>query len=212
MQEKTENESLIKNTNLDISEEDQKEEDINEIEEFFISKGNYDSGTNVGDELAKYVKTIPEAHKCLNLTYWNILELTKDTQINHFFSTDDWEEINKSFKKEVKLVESDISDRVDRSIAMRWIHETYGMACKVTNVLRLGRLSQKKMPNTLKTLAILEGFYATMSDIKSTLKIICNHKNNVSRSHRKCKRKIPVYSEQSGLFGTPSSPIKKSKR
>ncbi|CAG8551438.1 8157_t:CDS:2, partial [Ambispora gerdemannii] len=57
-------------------------------------------------------------------------------------------------------------------------------------------------------------FYATMSDIKSTLKIICDHTNNVSlsdsRLHRERKRKIPVYSEQSGLFGTPSSsPIKK---
>ncbi|CAG8631288.1 7448_t:CDS:10, partial [Ambispora leptoticha] len=428
-------ESLAKNTNLGISEEDQEdweEEDINEIEEFFISKSNDDkvykdgiddgdsdnnfiergeenqlttrrswvlkSGTNVGDELAKYVKTIPEAHKCLNLAYWNILDLTEDTPIKPFFSTEDWEEINESFKKEVKLVESDIpdvveyffdevekvskkndeyiinaiddltpemieknrkvkfsdedkeifnglrravityaenlkdlevpiseadfdnsfpnmltkrflnkrdlkmdvgeiacwasarrrnegrsivlrarigqkcdfrgtlknsinnlesiiglrsgglpvahrkkihEDRVDLSVAMRdvlydffktnpnasgnelhsayvlgiqswgWIHETYGMDCKATNVLRLGRLSQKKMPNTLKTLAILEGFYATMSDIKSTLKIICDHTNSVSlsdsRLHRERKRKIPVYSEQSGLFGTPSS-------
>ncbi|CAJ0840822.1 11167_t:CDS:2, partial [Entrophospora sp. SA101] len=70
------------------------------------------------------------------------------------------------------------------------------------------------MPNTLKTLAILQGFYATMSDIKSTLKIICDHTNGVSlsdsRLHRERKRKIPVYSEQSGLFSTPSSsPIKK---
>ncbi|CAG8640526.1 3494_t:CDS:2, partial [Diversispora eburnea] len=71
------------------------------------------SGTNVGDELAKYVKTIPEAHKCLNLAYWNILDLTEDTQIKPFFSTDDWEEINESFKKEVKLVESDIPDVVE---------------------------------------------------------------------------------------------------
>nr|CAG8666331.1 3735_t:CDS:10 [Entrophospora candida] len=440
-----------KNTNLDISEEDQEdqeEEDINEIEEFFISKGNNDkvykddisdgdsdnnfierteenqptahrswvlnSGTNVGDELAKYVKTIPEAHKCLNLAYWNILDLTEDTQIKFCFSTDDWEEINESFKKEVKLVESDIpdvveyffdevekvderfilypkkmmniyiinaiddlnpetieknrnvkfndeereifnglrravityaenledlevpiseadfdssfpnmltkrflnkrdlkmdvgeiacwasalrrnegrsvvlrarigqkydfrgtlknsinnleaiiglrsgglpvahckkvhEDRADLSVAMRdvlynffktnpnasgndlhstyvlgiqswgWIHETYGMDCKATNVLRLGRLSQKKMPTTLKTLANLEGFYATMSDIKSTLKVICDHTNDVSlsdsRLHRERKRKIPVYSEQSRSFGTPSSsPIKKGKR
>ncbi|CAG8530336.1 6305_t:CDS:2, partial [Acaulospora colombiana] len=93
-----------------------------------------------------------------------------------------------------------------------WIHEVYGMDCKATNVLRLGRLSQKKMPNTLKTLAVLEGFYATMLDIRSTLKIICDHTNGVSlsRLHRERKRKIPVYSEQSGLFGEPSSsPIKK---
>ncbi|CAG8641636.1 1775_t:CDS:10 [Paraglomus brasilianum] len=435
-------ESLIKDANLDISEEDQEdqeEEDINEIEEFYISKGDDDkvykdgigdddiddnfierreekqpttrrlwvlkSGTNVGDELAKYVKTIPEAHKCLNLAYWNILDLTEDTQIKPFFSADDWEEINESFKKEVKLVESDIpdvveyffdevekvskkndeyiinaiddltpemiernrnvkfsdeekeifnglrravityaenlkdlevpiseadfdnsftnmltkrflnkrdlkmdvgeiacwasarrrnegrsivlrarigqkcdfrgtlknsinnleaiiglrsgglpvahrkkvhEDRADLSVAMRdvlynffktnpnasgnelhstyvlgiqswgWIHEVYGMDCKATNVLRLGRLSQKKMPNTLKTLAVLEGFYATMSDIRSTLKIICDHTNGVSlsdsRLHRERKRKIPVYSEQSGLFGEPSSsPIKKGK-
>ncbi|RHZ74387.1 hypothetical protein Glove_225g42 [Diversispora epigaea] len=36
------------------------------------------SSTNVGDELAKYVKMIPEAHKYLNLAYWNILDLTED--------------------------------------------------------------------------------------------------------------------------------------
>nr|CAG8434309.1 6985_t:CDS:10 [Entrophospora candida] len=402
-------ESLAKNTNLDGI-------DDGESYNNFIERGEENqltthrswvlkSGTNVGDELAKYVKTIPEAHKCLNLAYWNILDLTEDTKIKPFFSTDDWEEINESFKKEVKLVESDIpdvveyffdevekvskkndeyiinaiddltpemieknrkvkfsdedkeifnvlrravityaenlkdlevpiseadfdnsfpnmltkrflnkrdlkmdvgeiacwassrrrnegrsivlrarigqkcdfrgtlknsinnleaiiglrsgglpvahrkkihEDRVDLSVAMRdvlynffktnpnasgnelhstyvlgiqswgWIHETYGMDCKATNVLRLGRLSQKKMPNTLKTLAILEGFYATMSDIKSTLKIICDHTNGVSlsdsRLHRERKRKIPVYSEQSGLFGTPSSsPIKRGK-
>ncbi|CAG8442386.1 4123_t:CDS:2 [Funneliformis caledonium] len=49
-------ESLAKNTNLGVSkedQEDQKEEDINEIEEFFISKGNddkvYKDGIDDGD-------------------------------------------------------------------------------------------------------------------------------------------------------------------
>ncbi|CAG8620088.1 11299_t:CDS:10, partial [Ambispora gerdemannii] len=367
-------ESLAKDINLDgIDDGDSDNNFIERGEENQLTTRRswvLKSGTNVGDELAKYVKTIPEAHKCLNLAYWNILDLTEDTQIKPFFSTDDWEEINESFKKEVKLVESDIpnvveyffdevekmieknrkvkfsdedkeifnelrravityaenlkdlevpiseadfdnsfpnmltkrflnkrdlkmdvgeiacwasarrrnegrsivlrarigqkcdfrevvvsllhiakkihEDRVDLSVAMRdvlynffktnpnasgnelhstyvlgiqtwgWIHETYGMDCKATNVLRLGRLSQKKMPNTLKTLAILEGFYTTMSDIESTLKIICDHTNGASlsgsRLHRERKRKIPVYSEQSGLFGTPSSsPIKKGK-
>ncbi|CAG8633419.1 10031_t:CDS:10, partial [Diversispora eburnea] len=322
----------------DISDGDSDNNFIERIEEIQPTTRRswvLNSGTNVGDELAKYVKTIPEAHKCLNLAYWNILDLTEDTQIKSFFSTDDWEEINESFKNDVKLDESDIpnvveyffdevekitkkddeyiinaiddltpemieknrkvkfsdeekeifkglrravityaenlkdlevpiseadfdnsfpnigeiacwasarrrnegrsivlrarigqkcdfrgtlknsinnleaiiglrsgglpvahrkkvhEDRADLSVAMRdvlynffktnpnasgndlhstyvlgiqswgWIHETYGMDCKATNVLRLGRLSQKKMPNTLKTLAILEGFYAT---------------------------------------------------
>ncbi|CAJ0913611.1 5061_t:CDS:10, partial [Entrophospora sp. SA101] len=119
-------------------------------------------------------------------------------------------------------------DRVDLSIAMHDVLYNFfktnpnasGNSFIVHMFLEfnrgIGRLSQKKMPNTLKTLAILQGFYATMSDIKSTLKIICDHTNGVSlsdsRLHRERKRKIPVYSEQSGLFSTPSSsPIKKGK-
>ncbi|CAJ0865514.1 14396_t:CDS:10 [Entrophospora sp. SA101] len=379
-------ESLAKNTNLGIKffiskgNDDKVYKDgidDSDIYNNFIERGEENqptthrswvlkSGTNVGDELAKYVKTIPGAHKCLNLAYWNILDLTEDTQIKPFFSTDDWEEINESFKKEISkkndeyiinaiddltpemieknrkvkfsdedkeifnglrcavityaenlkdlevpISEADFDnsfpnmltkrflnkrdlkmdvgeiacwasarrrnegrsivlrarigqkcdfrgtlknsinnleaiiglrsgnlpvahrkkiheDRVDLSIAMHDVLYNFfktnpnasGNSFIVHMFLEfnrgIGRLSQKKMPNTLKTLAILQGFYATMSDIKSTLKIICDHTNGVSlsdsRLHRERKRKIPVYSEQSGLFSTPSSsPIKKGK-
>ncbi|RUP44904.1 hypothetical protein BC936DRAFT_148878 [Jimgerdemannia flammicorona] len=73
------------------------------------------SGTNVGDVLAAYAKTIPNAEKFLNPVYWNILDLTG----NHFetkciFSEDDWAEMVASFEQEVKLVKSDISDGVLR--------------------------------------------------------------------------------------------------
>ncbi|CAG8735184.1 12954_t:CDS:10, partial [Rhizophagus irregularis] len=71
------------------------------------------SGTNVGDKLSSCVKTIPEAQKCLNLAYWNILDLTEDTQIKSLFSTNDWEEMVESFNNEVKLVESDFLDVVE---------------------------------------------------------------------------------------------------
>ncbi|CAG8617776.1 8595_t:CDS:2, partial [Diversispora eburnea] len=335
--------------------------DVNEIEEFFISKDNdgkvYRDDIGDGDNfIERTEENQPTTRRSWvsiavpTLAYWNILDLTEDTQIKSLFSTDDWEEINESFKKDVKLDESDIpnvveyffdevekitkkddeyiinaidgltpemieknrkvkfsdeekeifnglrravityaenlkdlevpmseadfdnsfpnmltkrflnkrdlkmdvgeiacwasarrrnegrsivlrarigqkcdfrgtlknsinnleaiiglrsgglpvahrkkvhEDRADLSVAMRdvlynffktnpnasgndlhstyvlgiqswgWIHETYGMDCKATNVERLGRLSQKKMPNTLKTLAILEGFYAT---------------------------------------------------
>ncbi|CAG8440577.1 4944_t:CDS:10 [Acaulospora colombiana] len=403
-------ESLAKNINLDINEEDQEdqeEEDINEIEEFFISKGNDDkvyndgigdddsddnfterreenqlttrrlwvlkSGTNVGDELAKYVKTIPEAHKCLNfkkdvkldesdipdVVEYFFDEVEKVTKKNdeHIINvidglTPEVIETNKNVKLtdeekdifaglrravvtyaenlknlEVPISEADFDnsfpnmlakrfldkrdlkmdvgeiacwasarrrnegrsiilrarigqkcdfrgtlkscvnnieaiiglrsgglpvahrkkiheDRVDLAVAMRdvlynffktntnapgddlhrtyvlgiqswgWSYEIYDMDCKATNVLRLRRLSQNKMPNTLKKFALLEGFYATMSDVKSTLKTICDHTNNVSlsdsRLHRERKRKIPVQNKSFGSFGTPSpSPQKK---
>ncbi|CAG8641629.1 886_t:CDS:2, partial [Paraglomus occultum] len=351
------------------------------------------SGTNVGEVLARYVETIPEAQKCLNLAYWNILDLTEDTLIRPLFTANDWEEITESFEREVTLIESDIpdvmihffnevekitnkenesiikeierlspeiieknnhveltndekdivdnirraiityaenlkglelpvsesdfdnnfpkmltkrflnkedlkmdggeiacwasscaridqkcdfrgtlknsvnsleaiiglrsgglpvanrrkilEDRIDLSVAMcdvlydffksnskapggdlhrtyvlriqswGWVHETYGMDCKATNVLHLGRLSQTRMPNTQKSLAILEGFYALMSDVKATLKAICDHSNKVSlsnsRAHRDRKRKNSVRNKQFGSFGTPSESLKKSK-
>ncbi|CAJ0871549.1 20541_t:CDS:10, partial [Entrophospora sp. SA101] len=358
-------ESLAKNTNLDgIDDDDSYNNFIEHGEENQLTTHRswvLKSGTNVGDELAKYVKTIPEAHKCLNFKKEvKLVESDIPDVVEYFFDevekvskkndeyiinaiddltpemieknrkvkfSDEDKEIFNGLRRavityaenlkdlEVPISEADFDnsfpnigeiacwasarrrnkgrsivlqarigqkcnfrgtlknsinnleaiiglrsgglpvahrkkiheDRVDLSVAMRdvlynffktnpnasgnelhstyvlgiqswgWIHETYGMDCKATNVLRLGRLSQKKMPNTLKTLAILEGLYATMSDIKSTLKIICDHTNGVSlsdsRLHRERKRKIPVYSEQSGLFGTPSSsPIKKVKR
>ncbi|CAG8671915.1 6494_t:CDS:2, partial [Acaulospora colombiana] len=71
------------------------------------------SGANVGDKLASYVKTIPENQKCLNLAYWNILDLTENTQIKSLFSTNDWEEMVESFNNEVKLIESDFLDVVE---------------------------------------------------------------------------------------------------
>ncbi|CAG8622451.1 6607_t:CDS:2 [Ambispora leptoticha] len=320
------------------------------------------SGTDVGEVLARYVETIPEAQKCLNLAYWNILDLTEDTLIRSLFSANDWEEITESFGRDVILIESDIpdveiyffnevekeierlspeiieknnhvelannekdivdnirraiityaenlkglelpvsesdfdndfpnmltkrfldkedlkmdvnegrsiilrarigqkcdfrgtlknnvnsleatiglrsgglpvanrrkilEDRIDLSVAMRDVlydffkansnapgddlHHTVG-----SRVLRLGRLSQTKMPNTQKSLAILEGFYALMSDVKATLKAICDHTNKVSlsnsRAHRDRKRKKSVHDKQLGSFGTPSTSPKKSK-
>ncbi|CAG8536563.1 10025_t:CDS:2 [Paraglomus occultum] len=149
-------ESSAKNTNSnpdpDVSEEDQEEEEgVDEIDEFFMDKGNNDkirnddisddngnninfierieeskpmsstsqhpwilrSGTNVGDKLTSYVKTIPEAQKCLNFAYWNILDLTENTQIKSLFSTNDWEEMVERFNNEVKLIESDFLDVVE---------------------------------------------------------------------------------------------------
>ncbi|CAB5190471.1 unnamed protein product [Rhizophagus irregularis] len=125
----------------DRKEEDRKEEEsADEIDKSFMDKGNNDidninfverieeskpmsstcqrpwvlrSGTNVGDKLSSCVKTIPEAQKCLNLAYWNILDLTEDTQIKSLFSTNDWEEMVESFNNEVKLVESDFLDVVE---------------------------------------------------------------------------------------------------
>ncbi|CAG8657036.1 14875_t:CDS:10, partial [Funneliformis mosseae] len=70
------------------------------------------SGTNVGEKLENYVKSIPEAQKCVNFAYWNILDLSDDSQVKSLFSKNDWEEMIGSFSNEVKLVESDISDVV----------------------------------------------------------------------------------------------------
>ena len=45
-----------------------------------------------------------------SLAYWNILDLTEDTLIRPLFSANDWEEITKSFERDVTLIESDIPD------------------------------------------------------------------------------------------------------
>ncbi|CAG8454521.1 3461_t:CDS:10 [Cetraspora pellucida] len=364
------------------------------------------SGTNVGEKLTSYVKTIPESQKCLNLAYWNILDLTDNTQIKSLFSTNDWEEMVESFNNEVKLIESDFldvveyffhevekatkednkdivnaidrltpeiietirkvelsdeeknviailrravviaenlervdlpvseadfdnafpnmlakrflnkeelkmdggeiacwasacrrnegrsvvlrarvgqkcdfrgilkksinrlealiglrsgglpephqkkihEDKVDLSVAMRdilytffkenskapssdvhstfvfgihswgWVHNVYGMDCKATNLLRLGGISHLKMPNTLKTLSVLESFYVLFKDLQVTLNTICEHTNSVSlahsRAHRNRKRKnLERAGEKGGSFGNPSqTPINKKTR
>lgn len=45
-----------------------------------------------------------------SLAYWNIIDLTEDSLIKSIFSTNDWEEMTESFKRDVKLIESDIPD------------------------------------------------------------------------------------------------------
>ena len=40
------------------------------------------------------------------------------------------------------------------------------MDCKATNILRLGCISHSKMPNTLKTLSVLESFYVLFTDLQ----------------------------------------------
>ncbi|CAB4490775.1 unnamed protein product [Rhizophagus irregularis] len=365
------------------------------------------SGTNVGDKLTSYVKTIPEVQKCLNLAYWNILDLTESSQIKSLFSMSEWEEMVESFNNEVKLIESDINgvveyffeevdkitkkddkviinaidritpeiieknqkiklsdeekniitvlrravvtyaenlerldlpiseadfdnafpnmlakrflnreelkmdvgeiacwasahrrnedrsvvlrarvgqkcdfrgtlkdsinrlealiglrsgglpephqkkiheDKVDLCVAMRdilytffkenskapssdvhstfvfgihswgWVHNIYGMDCKATNVLRLGRISHARMPNTLKTLSVLESFYVLFTDLQATLNTICERTNNISvshsRAHRNRKRKNSEHvREKGGSFGNPSqTPANKKSR
>ncbi|RUS28400.1 hypothetical protein BC938DRAFT_481929, partial [Jimgerdemannia flammicorona] len=69
------------------------------------------SGTDVGKVLAEYTRTIPDNQKCLNLAYWNILDLTGDCpEAKCLFSTEDWSEMVANFEEEVKLVESEVSD------------------------------------------------------------------------------------------------------
>ncbi|CAG8438116.1 6721_t:CDS:10 [Acaulospora morrowiae] len=115
------------NPDPDASEEDQEEEgSADKIDEFTMDKGNNDKISNgvtnnengninfvERDKLTSYIKTIPETQKCLNLAYWNILDLTENTQMKSLFSTNDWEEMVESFNNEVKLIESDLLDVVE---------------------------------------------------------------------------------------------------
>ena len=48
-----------------------------------------------------------------SLAYWNILDLTENTQMKSLFSTNDWEEMVESFNNEIKLIESNFLDVVE---------------------------------------------------------------------------------------------------
>ncbi|CAG8601527.1 1821_t:CDS:10 [Ambispora leptoticha] len=373
------------NPDPDASEEDQEEEEsADEIDKFFMDKGNNEkirNGVTSNDiGIINFVERIeeskPMSSTCqrpwvlrsgtnitwmfdddsfnygfsYSLAYWNILDLTENTQMKSLFSTNDWEEMVESFNNEVKLIESNFldvveyffdevekitkkddkdiinaidrltpeiietnrkvelsdgeknvisilrravvaygeiacwasayrrnevvplfselaldkslrsgglpephkkkiyEDKVDLSVAMRdilytffkenskapssdihstfvfgihswgWVHNIYGMDCKATNILRLCCISHSKMPNTLKTLSVLESFYVLFTDLQTTLNTICEHTNSVSladsRAHRNRKRKnLEQAGEKGGSFGNPSqSPASKKGR
>ncbi|CAG8607315.1 2568_t:CDS:2 [Funneliformis mosseae] len=48
-----------------------------------------------------------------DFAYWNILNLTENTQIKSLFSMNNWEEMVESFNNEVKLNESDFLDVIE---------------------------------------------------------------------------------------------------
>ncbi|RUS29881.1 hypothetical protein BC938DRAFT_480117 [Jimgerdemannia flammicorona] len=87
------------------------------------------------------------------------------------------------------------------------------MDCKGTNVCRLGRLNWTKMPNTIETIACLEVICTVMTNIKATLRIICDKANNVALSNaRVCRRKRTDDNDDAigGCFGNVSGmPAKK---
>ncbi|CAG8599285.1 12420_t:CDS:2 [Funneliformis mosseae] len=116
-------------------------------------------------------------------------------------------------------------DKVDISVAMRDILYTffkenskaYSFHICLWNIF-MGCISHLKMPNTLKTLSVLESFYVLFTDLQTTLNTICEHTNSISlahsHEHRNRKRKNPEQAgEKGGSFGNPSqSPASKKGR
>ncbi|KAG9285419.1 hypothetical protein G9A89_010894 [Geosiphon pyriformis] len=90
-----------------------------------------------------------------------------------------------------------------------WVHYTFGMDCRATNLCRFGRLATTKLPATVRMLATLEAFYVLMLNVKQTLKLICDHANDVallhSRAHRKRRTEEGEEDEalESGKVGVP---------
>ncbi|RUS33771.1 hypothetical protein BC938DRAFT_483982 [Jimgerdemannia flammicorona] len=64
-----------------------------------------------------------------------------------------------------------------------WMYDVYAMDCKGTNVCQLGRLNWTKMPNAIETIACLEEICTVMTDIKATLRIICDKANDAALSN-----------------------------
>ncbi|CAI2174987.1 5896_t:CDS:2 [Funneliformis geosporum] len=69
-----------------------------------------------------------------------------------------------------------------------WVYNVFAMDCKATNVCRFSRLRRTKLPNTMRMIACLEEFYATISDVKATLKVICDRANNVALANAQVYR------------------------
>ncbi|KAJ3135254.1 hypothetical protein HDU90_003977 [Geranomyces variabilis] len=53
-----------------------------------------------------------------------------------------------------------------------WKYLAFAIDCPATNVLRFKQLSTVTLPNNLKTLAILEGFYAFMMDMQAAYAVV----------------------------------------
>ncbi|RUP49340.1 LOW QUALITY PROTEIN: hypothetical protein BC936DRAFT_142754 [Jimgerdemannia flammicorona] len=69
------------------------------------------SGTDVASVLKSYMKDLSDGRKCDDLVYWGILDLTGDSIASKaLFTKEDWAEM--SFRQEVKLSETPISDNV----------------------------------------------------------------------------------------------------
>ncbi|RUP49739.1 hypothetical protein BC936DRAFT_141651 [Jimgerdemannia flammicorona] len=90
--------------------DDMGEEDVDEVNEDGMIRGPYilTSGTDVTSVLKSYMKDLPDG-----LTYWGILDLTGDSITSKvLFIKEDWAEMVQSFRQEVKLSETLISDNV----------------------------------------------------------------------------------------------------
>ncbi|CAB4482006.1 unnamed protein product [Rhizophagus irregularis] len=71
------------------------------------------SETDVGQVLTTYRYQIPESQKCIDPIYWGILDLTgSHTETKKLFTTEDWNEMLKSFEDEIEVIEEDIPDAV----------------------------------------------------------------------------------------------------
>ncbi|RUP51807.1 hypothetical protein BC936DRAFT_145650 [Jimgerdemannia flammicorona] len=64
-----------------------------------------------------------------------------------------------------------------------WVHYTFGMDCRATNLCRFGLLATTKLPSTVRMLATLEAFNVLMLNVKKTLKLICDRTNDIALSH-----------------------------
>ncbi|RUS30314.1 hypothetical protein BC938DRAFT_479567, partial [Jimgerdemannia flammicorona] len=67
-------------------------------------------------------------------------------------------------------------------------HDTFGMDCRATNLCRFGRLARTKLPNTTRTLACLEAFYALMLDVKVLLHthLVSDSQGHLQSHERRC--------------------------
>ncbi|CAG8470202.1 13408_t:CDS:10 [Ambispora gerdemannii] len=97
-----------------------------------------------------------------------------------------------------------------------WTQDIYGMDCKGTKICRFGRLRRIKLQNTICTISCLEELYTAISDVKVTLKSICDHTNSVAlanaQARRRKKRKDNKDDSVGGYFGTVTGTPTKKKR
>ncbi|CAJ0755212.1 5936_t:CDS:2 [Entrophospora sp. SA101] len=79
-------------------------------------------------------------------------------------------------------------EELHKMFVFGWEYQIVAMDCKGTNICRYGKLSTTILPNSTKTLGILEKFFVEMENINVNLNSICKKSNKIALLHARAHR------------------------